>query len=160
MATVVEDGTGVLTANSYASDAQLTAYALERGITLTGEPSELLTKAMDYYDTLTFIGLKSTKDQPLQWPRTSVWIDGFSYASTELPQELIDGQMATSLAIDAGFDPLSTIERAIKKDKTGPLETEWMDNASSAEIIRSITSAVRKLVTGNSGGINFNVRVG
>lgn len=161
MATIiVELGTVVAGANSYASEAQLTAYAFDRGTTLSGETSELLISAMDSYDALSFIGLKSTKAQPLQWPRTNIWIDGFSYESTELPQELLDGQLATALAIDAGFNPLSTIERAIKKDKVGPLETEFADSASSAEIIRSISNAVRKLVTGNPGGINFNVRVG
>lgn len=157
MAIVVEDGTIVAGANSYASEAELTAYATQRGVTLTGTPEALLIRAMDYLETLEFIGTKKTSDQPLQWPRTSVYIDGYSFASDAIPQELKNAQMALAVSIDSGTDPMATLERATKREKADVLEVEYMDNASSVAIITSVNRLLRKLLAGGTGGGSYRV---
>jgi hypothetical protein len=50
VALIIEDGTGKTTAQSYASEAELAAYAAERGITIAGTDTQLLLKAMDYLE--------------------------------------------------------------------------------------------------------------
>lgn len=100
---VVETGSGTNpTANSYASIETLKAYARARGETVPADNptcEALLLKAMDYMRGLNFVGDRATKEQPLDWPRYNVEIDGFPYSSTELPRQLEQAQCA--LAIEA-----------------------------------------------------------
>jgi hypothetical protein len=154
MATIiVEDGSIVTGANSYNSEAELTTYAADRGITLTGTPAVLLIQSMDYTETRDFKGTKSTEAQGLQWPRHGVTIDGYYVDSNEIPKELKSAQLATCVSIDAGFDPLSTVDRATKREKLDSLEIEYQENASSAAMIRSVSIAFAKLVNGTMGGL-------
>lgn len=151
MAIVIEDGTIVTGANSYATEAELTAYALARGTTIASGQETLLLKAMDYLEQLDYVGTKYTKDQPLQWPRDGVYIDGFPYTTTEIPPQVVTAQLAVALAINSGFDPLATIERATSREKLDVLEVEYQGNAAAYPIIRSINAAVKKIVNGGGG---------
>jgi hypothetical protein len=108
---------------------------------------------MDYTETRDFKGTKSTEAQDLQWPRYGVTIDGYYIDSNQIPKELKNGQLATAVSIDAGFDPLSTVDRATKREKLDTLEIEYQDNASSTALIRSVSMAFAKLVNGNMGGL-------
>ena len=157
MAIVVEDGTIVAGANSYVSEAELTTYATDRGITLSGGTEALLLKAMDYLETLDFIGDKSTADQPLQWPRTDVYIDGYYVDAETIPQDLKNAEMALAISIDGGADPMATIERATKREKADVLEVEYMDNASTVAIITSVNRLLRKLLKMGTGGGSYRV---
>ena len=56
---VVETGSGSTTANSYVSEQELTTYASDRGVTLTGTASVLIIQAMDYLESKMFVGTKS-----------------------------------------------------------------------------------------------------
>ena len=159
MATIIiEDGTVVPGANSYASEAELTTYAADRGVVLTAATDVLLIKAMDYIESLSFIGSKGSEGQPLQWPRKDVYIDGFYAGSTTIPAALKTGQIATALAIDSENSPLANVERATKREKVDVIEVEYMDNAAAQTIVKSITAALRKLlVSGGSSTTTFAV---
>lgn len=156
MAIIVEDGTVITGANSYVSEAELVAYGADRGITFTGDTVSLLSRAMDYLESQPFIGNKNTKEQPLQWPRENVYIDGFYYELAEIPSLLKDAQMATAIAIGDGFDPLSTISPEVKKEKVGEIEVEYKDNTVQAAVARTISASLYKLT---KGGFGLNVRV-
>tara|TARA_R110000737_G_C14374187_1_gene449352 strand:- start:104 stop:601 length:498 start_codon:yes stop_codon:yes gene_type:complete len=165
MTTVVEDGSIVAGANSYISDADFSTYANDRGVTInngavvTGKVAELLLNAALYVESLYFIGLKLTKDQDMQWPRANVYIDSFAVASSEIPKLLINLQAEVAIAIDAGNNPLNTIERSVKRTKLGPIEKEYADNAAPFAINLKIKALERKL-TGISGGSSFQVTRG
>jgi hypothetical protein len=159
MAIVVENGTVVAGANSYVTEAELTDYASERGITLSGTPSVLLIKAMDYLESLNFIGTKHIEEQPLQWPRDEVYVDTYYIERETIPKELKTGQMVTAIAIDQNLDPLRSVARATKRAKADTVEVEFMDNAASETIVRTINAALRKLIAnGGAGGTSFAVR--
>lgn len=146
---VVEDGSVVSGANSYCTTAELDTYASDRGYTLTGDngdQSEILIKANDYLEGLDFIGIKSSRDQPLVWPRYDVYIEGWLQPSTAIPPELKTAQLAIALAIDAGNNPLAVIDRAVKREKVDVIEVEYQDTAAEAEIIRSIAHPLKKLL--------------
>lgn len=153
MAIIVENGSIVPGANSYVTEAELAQYATDRGVTLVGTASQLLYKSMDYIEAQSYIGYKSTQEQPLQWPRDSAYIDGYLFSSAEIPKELKEGQMMVAISIDAGVDPLSTVDRAIKAEALGPMSTEYADNASDAQIIRSISSKLSKLLASSGGSM-------
>lgn len=159
MATIiVEDGTIVTGANSYASVAELNAYAADRGISIAGQADEDLIMAMDYLETLQYIGLKKTRDQPLQWPRSNVWIDAYDFPDDEIPQELKIALFEVAIAVDNGNDPLKIIEPGIKRERFDVFETEYQDNAGNNNIVPAIGRALYKLLVGGSaGGTGFSV---
>ncbi len=157
MAIVVETGSIVNGANSYVSETELTTYAIARGITLVGDEEELLINAMDYIESLAFIGLKWTRDQDLKWPRSDVWIDGYYIDSDTIPNELKNGQMAVAIAVDQGNGPLKTIDRQTKRERVGELEVEYMDGSSSTPIVRTINSSLAKLMKNGGQGQMFKV---
>lgn len=159
MAIVVETGSGLnSSANSYVSEAELQQYATDRGLTITGTEAVLLINAMDYLESLNYIGTKYRDDQPLQWPRADVVIDGFGVNSNAIPAELKRGQMAVAMAIDEGNGPLDVVERGVKRERVDVLEVEYMGNAPPDVIVKTINAALRKLLApGGAGGTSFRV---
>jgi len=154
---IVEDGSIVANANSYVSEAELSTFASNRGITLTGTAAVLIIQSMDYIESLNYKGFKLTDDQSLLWPRTGVIVDGYLISSDEIPQELKDGQMQTCIAIDEGNDPLQDSPRKTKREKVGDLEVEYSDSSSSVVINKKITATLKKLLDGGAGGNTFKV---
>ncbi len=154
MTLTVETGAIVTNANSYVSTTDFTAYATARGVTLTSGAETLLVQAMDYIESLSYIGMKSTATQPLQWPRTNVYIDGYLFADDDIPQELINAQMQVAMAIDVGNGPLVTVARSTKRERVGELEVEYMAGASSTPIVRSINAMLWKIL---ANGFGFKV---
>lgn len=98
----IEDGTAKENAQSYATAAELVAYAAARGITIPAtEPEQeaLLLKAMDYLESLSYIGNKYSYEQALLWPRYNVTVEGFDLYYYQIPANLKKAQL--QLAIDA-----------------------------------------------------------
>lgn len=151
---IVEDGSVVTGANSYVTTAQLQTYADNRNITISASDlSELIIQSMDYIESLVYKGYKLTRDQALQWPRSGVMVDGYYLDSDTIPQELKNGQMAAALAVDAGNSPLATLERGKKRVRVeGAVEVEYF-TSYSANTVRTINSALWKLLD-TSGGVN------
>lgn len=145
---VVEDGTEVSGANSYVTTAELATYADERGVTITGTAADLLIQAMDYLEQQNFKGVKNTSTQALQWPRYNVYIDSYYVTSTTIPQLLKDAECEIALAIDAGNNPLATIDRVARKEKVGPIEVEYAAGASDSVYIKAAEWKLRKLLAG------------
>jgi len=154
---IVEDGTIVANANSYVSTATLATYASDRGVTITGTQEDLLIKAMDYIESLNFIGLQLTEDQALSWPRSGARKKKiYWYDTDEIPADLIDALCETALAIDAGNSPLNDLERATSKEKVGDIEVEYKDGSASSVIVKKINAKLKDLIS-SDGGIGFNV---
>ncbi len=157
MTITVEDGSIVTGANSYVSAADLTAFAVARGITLVTSTAVLIPKSMDYIESLLYIGSKSEATQPLHWPRINVYIDGFLFDSDDIPQQLIDGQCQAAIAIDQGNDPLQDLPRTAIRKKVGEIEVEYSTSSSPVSINRKIINTLYKLLTsGGAGQIRVN----
>ncbi len=157
----VETGAIVEGANSYVSEMELGTFAAARGITLTGDSAELLTKAMDYIESLLFKGVKRTRNQPLQWPRVDVYIDGYYVDSDTIPTNLKNGQMQVALSIDAGMSPQQTIGRKTIKEKVGDLEIDYASSSSVNTLDIKINGFLWKLLAGCGYGSNtINVSKG
>lgn len=124
MAIIVEDGTEVANANSYASASALADYADLRGITLTTDEDVLLIRAMDALYGRSWIGERVTTTQALEWPRTGVYVDNQLRASNEIPRELFYGQLALAVAADT-IDLMPT--RAA--NATGPIIENRVEGA-------------------------------
>lgn len=152
MAIIVEDGSGVANANSYNSEAELTAFATDRGITLTADEDVLLIKAMDYIESLNYIGYRTSTTQALSFPRTCIVIDGVCIDSDEIPPQLKKAQLHLAVAIDGGYNPLATSTQGIKRKRVDVIEVEYMDGSSAAPVIKSVNAYLAPLI--NGGGRN------
>lgn len=136
MTLIIEDGSIVPTANSYVTDAEYVAYAKARGKTIgaSGTTREIeLTKAIDYleYYRDEYKGLKVQRDQPLQWPRYSVWVDSFQLNSNEIPIELKKAQMEAAILEASGVSlaPSGTIEN-VQSQSLGPLSVSYFSGGT------------------------------
>jgi hypothetical protein len=135
MAIVVETGEIVDGANSYVSEADLTSFATARGVTLTGDEEALLIQAMDYIESLSYKGLKKTRDQDLQWPRSGVYIDSYYLDNDVIPEE--------------------TLGRKTSREKVGDLEVEYASSSVTNSLDVKIKGFLWKLL--NSSGMGSNV---
>lgn len=76
---IIEDGTGVPDAESYATAAELVIYAGKFGVAIPAEEAAqeaVLRRAALVMDGMTWKGRKSTGDQALSWPRREIRLDG------------------------------------------------------------------------------------
>ena len=171
MALLVETGTGVADARSYATVAQLDAYAADFGASLvdasgTAIPAVVLgpdgTPAANDPGTLAredllrqgcralgryadrFSGKRASGAQVLDWPRQNAkYLDGTDIPSSTIPREIIDANC--ELAIFAGSNPTAfrTIVsgRQIKAQRLDGLEREYFQSAEGSAV-RDIVSTV------------------
>lgn len=162
MALVVEDGTGTNPlANSYVSTAEFAAYWLDRGFdyTIYSTPAieQALIKATDYIEQTNFGLFKGhilEEDQPLQWPRSSVYVNcleadampkQLKYATYEYAKRVL-----TATDNDLQPDPVDRDEtgQLVEKkfEKIGPIETDTTYIVGSGASIRAYPAADRWLL--------------
>lgn len=150
MATIVEeDGTGKANSNSYITEAELSTYATDRGVTLSGTAAVLIIQAMDYIEAQPFKGYKWTSAQALQWPRSYVIVDGYEVSTTVIPQLLKDAVAEVCIGIDGGVNPLANSARQTKREKVGEIEVEYADGARAEEYLKAAETKLKKLLKGS-----------
>jgi hypothetical protein len=170
----VEDGSIVDGANSYATVAELSAWAEQRGVSLPATDDAkavLLIKAADYLETFgpRFKGEPVEPGvQALAWPRKGVTLP---YAASPLPEDAIPvllkrAQLAAALAAASGIELLPATDagaRGIKREKTGPIETEYFgSNGEGATVSAPVITAVDVYLAGllSDEGDGFTLQVG
>lgn len=116
--------------DSYADETQLTDYAAKRGLTLDGDASVALIKAMDFLSIQQWQGDKTDPLQPLDFPR-----DG----ETTVPQSIITAQILLALDADSGINLMGVPELAIKRQKVDVIETEYATGDNSVYTVQSNT---------------------
>jgi hypothetical protein len=159
MPLVIENGSNVAGANSYATRAEIIAYAALRGVTIPDAAGTDVfgIKAMDYIERRKFKGVPTygapTVVQPLQFPRDEIEYQGEWLAADEIPQMLIDAQCEASMLISQGIDlePNRTAEQAVKREKVGPLETEFFDAAPYSATTPRLDAMLAPLIVGFGG---------
>lgn len=162
MPLVIEDGTNVANATSYATRAQIIAYALARGVVVAdADASDVFAvKAMDYIERKPFKGVPTYGapgvGQPLQFPRDDIEYQGEYLAAEEIPAMLINAQCEAAMLISQGIDlePNRTAEAAIKRDKVGPLETEYFAPAPYSATTPKLDALLKPLIVGSGFALN------
>lgn len=141
MTIVVEDGSGLAGSESYISVAAFKAYHKARGRTDAVdalEPSAIesslrnATGYMRVYATR-WAGMRSTDTQRLDWPRAYVpraaSLTGvtFYWAAAAIPADVQEAcaELAYLDATGTALQPPVDAGYPMKRDRTGPLETEW-----------------------------------
>lgn len=141
MALIIEDGSIVVNANSWATVVEAREWAEARGITLAPATSDgntaieaMLVKAGDYLNSLD-AKYRGEMVQPLVqtmvWPREGVSLFGQTWPDDEIPERLKRAQCQLCIEQRNGINITSSqsagVDGAIIRDKTGPLETQWSE---------------------------------
>lgn len=158
MALVLEDGTGVAGANTYALEADADAYFEARGNTTWTDSTDdkegalvRATAAIEAKYGSRYPGSRANgRSQPLGWPRTSATdADDEEIADDEIPQELIDAVCEASLRelIEPG-SMMPDLDRggAINRLKAGSVEVEYSGNASATTTYTLIDGILARLL--------------
>ena len=121
---------------TYATDAELIAYAAARGVTITAlEAPILLTKAADWLQI-----------QPITVPYP-------------VPDQIKQAQMVCAMIYHAGGDPLAAITPRVTQETVfGAVSVSYSDSGPSAPLYPQLAALIRPYLTaGSMGGANFRV---
>jgi len=140
---------------AYGTDSGLNTYASDRGITISGTASQLLTLAHDYLESLDYIGEKTQEDQTEQWPRKNAYIDGVELDNNTVPQGIIDAEYQVAIAIDQGNSPFATVTPGIKSESVDTLSVEYQDGAGNRSFDPMVRLKLRKYLRGGTASTNI-----
>lgn len=142
--------------DTYATVAELDAHCLARGITLTaatnGAKEIILTKALDYLETLPFSGTAVDDDQELFFPINE------EDENSGTPYDIIKAQIVCAIIYDGGGDPMATItQKAISKSVAGAVSVTYSEGSSANPIYPILNRLVAPYLLSGTGGGNFAI---
>lgn len=177
MTLILEDGTGLATANSYGSVAEADTYFADRptqnttwAAKSTAEKEEALILATSYLDAeygADWIGRKQSLEQALDWPREdAVTRDGFSVSSS-VPTRLkratfeaafLSAPVGTVTLLPTITSPAAGIKRI--KQKADVVEQEIEYSGAGAEQLPKFPAidGLLQTLTGASGSGMTRIR--
>lgn len=145
----------VVGTNSYVTEAELTTYATDRGIIISGSTSQLLIKAWDYIDSRNYRGRKFSATQPLEFPR--YYTAEAPETAPAVPEKIKTAQIVAALLTDSGVDLFASIERAVKREKVDVIEVEYMDNANATALYPRLIGLLAEFIDNSNNGFQFAV---
>lgn len=156
---IVEDGSVVTDANTYADIATVDTYHDNLGQTdWTGtadEKTAAILRAMRYLENLDWTGSKTAQSNPLSWPRSETYDrDGRLYASNIVPQSVVNALCEAALvelSNPGALRPSSTTGGQIKRQKVDVIETEYFESFQSRQSFDAIDDELTGLVSGGGG---------
>lgn len=167
MAFVVEDGTGLATANAYLSVEEANEYHKERGnaawIGAVSQKQSAIIRATQYLDAMYqwSTGYITSAEQGLAWPRIdAVEPNGWPIGYEDVPKVVKHATAELALrAISAALVPDG--ERDARRKKVGDLEIEYEPGGLSSEkrypIVDGILRGVASSKSPKSGATWFDV---
>lgn len=134
---IVEDGTGIAGANTYATVAEARAYATARALTLPVSDTAVenaLILACDKLESYRYKGKKTDEDNRLEWPRKDVFVGS---AITALDDDFIPDRLKLAqcqLAYDSTLTDLQPTGsgREVVREKVDVLEVEYAKEGSGS----------------------------
>lgn len=139
MTLVIEDGSVVPGADSYATANELATYAAKMGRTVPDDSEQqeiLLRRAYLEMSSLAWKGDTVSIDQTGAWPRNNVCLNGFTLAGNTIPAGVKAGQMALATEIHA--DDVEAPDQ-----KTGAVTQERVEGAVTVQYAAASASVTR-----------------
>jgi len=160
MALVIESGSGVPGAESFATADELVTYAANFGKTIPAEPIQLealLRRAALQMDAMPWKGSAASRDQSLSWPRANVKRNGWVLPPDQIPPQIKAGQMALAAEIHADdLAPPELKKGAVTMDRVdGAVTRQYAEASASA----SKAAAGRQSVAQFSGLLESSSQV-
>lgn len=138
MALIVEDGSGAADADSLVTLAEVRAFALARGVTVSNDDAVLEPTVRVAHDYLLAVegrlaGSRAVAGQALPFPRKGVWLFGDALPEDEIPRQikqavfqcLVEGQSQDLLP--------STDGKIILAEAVGPISTTYANTGAAGQ---------------------------
>lgn len=173
---IIEDGSGVIGANSYISEAQALAWASARGFTLPSDDATLdplIILACDYLESLSefYYGTPVNPMQALSWPRNCVLIapNMTYFPNNVIPQALMNAQC--QLCIEQFINGISLLPSTqawqqsggfVIEERVDVISTRYSEriNTSGMPLMPAVDSQLEGLCSNlANGGYLVNVRL-
>lgn len=154
MSLIVEDGTGLSTAESYISVADADTRHTNLGNTAwtgsTAVKEAALRKATEYLEqrySRRWRGTRLLRAQALSWPRYGAIVHGWDVDSDEVPAAVANA--CADLALKTLSETLNDdLDQGIVREKVGPLETEYDAYSPQAKRYPAIDQALAPYLQG------------
>lgn len=154
MALIVEDGSGVINANSYGSIVDAKAYAVDRGIDLGTDNSKItawLIQGTDYLESFNYVGLENVFGQALSWPRKFVRFDiDTVFPTNQIPTNLVKALFELVIVQFNGLvlSPVSDGSPFVTEEKVDVLLEKFSERISTTgqPILPKILSLLRGMI--------------
>jgi hypothetical protein len=164
MALIIEDGTVIAGANSFATVEEARAYTEARGVELPLDDAEVehaLVKAGDYLISYEqkLKGQRVQQAQTMVYPRFGVILYDTQFPSTGIPQQLKDAQieLATYAADGVVLRPVGA-GRETRREEVGPIKLEYFEGGrSSIDPVFNAANDILKPLLSSAGGNFFPV---
>ncbi len=141
MSLIIENGSGVSGANSFASAAELHIYANSRGRIFEGENEQsfeleaALVRGALFLSRYEFIGDKASPLQALPWPRKNGLIDDYAVPSNSIPQQVKNANMEAALfALDHDILKHDTGLKLTSEKVPGIIEKSFSEQQGSFKL--------------------------
>lgn len=174
MALIVEDGTGLPDAESYASVAAADAYLVARGNVAWGALSQgareaALRKATDYLGDAygqRWLGWRLTTTQALDWPRGMPTTINYQFGYppvygppiqqvdlTGVPPQVVRACIELAARASLGVELMPDATAAVRRERVDVIEVEYAESGApstgAAGYYRSIDAMLAPLLTGS-----------
>lgn len=163
---IVEDGTGLANADSYASVAEAVTYFGSRGKADdwdgVDDQEAALVKATDYMEhvyRLRWLSYRTTSVQALSWPRAWVPIPdapggyGVGSLATYVPNNVVPTEVKRAcmeLALRSASAELAPdLDRKVLSETVGPLSTQYDPSSPPYKIYRDVDMMLSSLLHGS-----------
>jgi hypothetical protein len=140
MALIIEDGSQVVNANSYVTDAEYTDYATLKGLTVGANAAKReveLLRAMDYLQGFeaSMQGTRASSTQGVSFPRYNVVLYSYLLASDFIPKELKNSQFEAAAYAHTGTLTPNEAIKNVSKERLGDLEVNYFKGGQSEKVI-------------------------
>lgn len=136
---IIEDGSVVTDANSFATDEEFKTYTNLRCFAVPAtQPAReaLLVLAMDYLFSKEqqMQGCRVSSEQELPYPRSGVVANCFNVAGDSIPKSLKQAQMELALQASTSELLISASVNNVSKEKLGDLEVEYFSGGAWSSV--------------------------
>ncbi len=156
---IIEDGSQVDNANSFASDEEYKAYASLRGLAIAvtqPERESNLIAGMDYLKAseCNMQGVRASSTQALLYPRKGVMMYGYDLATNAIPDELKFAQMEAAAYSTSNTLLHNTASTSnIKSKQIDTMKTEYFEGTTSTKITLQRVNAHLSVLLSSSSGL-------
>jgi GH43 family beta-xylosidase len=165
MTLIVEDGSIVTGAESYATVAEATAYHAARNNTAWAALATdalreaALRKATEYMVSTyraRWQGTRKTEDQALCWPRYDVVIEGYLVDDASVPETI--KRACAELALRASAADLNPdLTQGVAREKVGQIEVEYDKASPQFTRYRAIDALLSPYLKAGGGGCSMGL---
>jgi len=157
---IIEDGTGLSTADAYVAQATADAYHLARGnsawaAATSDQKNAAIVRATQAIDGMygkAWPGIRSSETQALDWPRVDAYdVDG--YALTLVPQGVKDAACEAALLELTAGTLSASIDVSVEEVQVGPIKKRTRTGGGGPKTYPTIARSLRRIIRSTGANV-------